>query len=194
MRMQVLSLASLSRLRILCCHELWCRSQTPLSYYAAMAVVYAGSCSSDSTPSLGTSLCCGCSPKKTKKNFFVFLLTTNNELCYLFRRLWGTPRPDLNLLNLLGAHWSKFPHLYIKQMGNKDLRYSTGKSTRNCVVTYMGKESEKEWILYNWFTLLYTWNQHTFVNQLYSNKIVKEFFKKTKKKKNFQEFPLWLSS
>ena len=33
----------------------------------AVAVVLAGSCSSDSTPSLGTSICHGCGPKKRKK-------------------------------------------------------------------------------------------------------------------------------
>ena len=32
----------------------------------AVAVVEAGSCSSDSTPSLGASICRGCSPPKTK--------------------------------------------------------------------------------------------------------------------------------
>ena len=32
----------------------------------AVAVVKAGSYSSDSTPSLGTSICCECGPKKTK--------------------------------------------------------------------------------------------------------------------------------
>ena len=32
-----------------------------------VAVAVAGSCSSDSTPILGTSIRCGCSPKKTKK-------------------------------------------------------------------------------------------------------------------------------
>ena len=35
-----------------------------LRSHAAVAVVKAGSCSSDSTPNLGTSMCCGCSPKK----------------------------------------------------------------------------------------------------------------------------------
>ena len=29
---------------------------------------------------------------------------------------------------------------------NKDLRYSTGNSTQYSVTTYIGKESEKEWI------------------------------------------------
>ena len=32
----------------------------------AVAVVWAGSYSSDSAPSLGTSICHGCDPKKTK--------------------------------------------------------------------------------------------------------------------------------
>ena len=41
----------------------WVKDQTLL-----WAVALAGSCSSDSTPSLGTSLCCGCSPKETKQN------------------------------------------------------------------------------------------------------------------------------
>ena len=36
--------------------------------------------------------------------------------------------------------------LYIKQIINRDLLYSTGKSTQYFVITYMGKESEKEWI------------------------------------------------
>ena len=31
-------------------------------------------------------------------------------------------------------------------MGNKDLLYSTRKSTQYSVITNMGKESEKEWI------------------------------------------------
>ena len=32
----------------------------------AVAVAVAGSYSSDQTPSLGSSICCGCGPKKTK--------------------------------------------------------------------------------------------------------------------------------
>ena len=31
-------------------------------------------------------------------------------------------------------------------MTNKDLLYSTGNSTQYSVMTYMGKESKKEWI------------------------------------------------
>ena len=35
---------------------------------------------------------------------------------------------------------------YIKQMTNENLLYSTGNSTQYSVMTYMGIESEKEWI------------------------------------------------
>ena len=47
------------------CYALWCRLQTQLGSSAAAAV--AGSCSSDSTPSLGSSICCRCSHKKQKR-------------------------------------------------------------------------------------------------------------------------------
>ena len=68
MRIRVPSLASLSGLRIWHLCELQCRLQTWLTSAVAVAVAQAGSCSSDSTPSLGTSICCGWGPKKTKKN------------------------------------------------------------------------------------------------------------------------------
>ena len=61
------SLALLSVLRIQGYHELWYRSQTGLGSCIAVAVVQASGCSSDSTPSLGTSICSGCGPKKQKK-------------------------------------------------------------------------------------------------------------------------------
>ena len=67
MRMKVQSLAVLSGLRIYHCHELSCRSQNRLGSCVAMAVVKAGVCSSNSTPSLGTSICHRCGPKKEKK-------------------------------------------------------------------------------------------------------------------------------
>ena len=35
---------------------------------------------------------------------------------------------------------------YLKQIGNKALLYSTENSTQYSVITYMGKESEEEWI------------------------------------------------
>jgi len=65
--MHVLSLGALRRLRIRHCSELWCRSQMWLGSRVAVPVAVAGSCSSDSTPSLGASVCCKCSPKKKKK-------------------------------------------------------------------------------------------------------------------------------
>ena len=67
MRWRVRSLASLSGLRIRCCHELGCRSQVQLGSRVAVALAQAGGYSSDSTPRLGTSICRGYGPKKTKQ-------------------------------------------------------------------------------------------------------------------------------
>ena len=67
MRTGVQSLALLSELRIQHCRELHCRLQMRLRSGVAVAVAEAGSYSSDSTPSLGTSVCCGCGPKKIKR-------------------------------------------------------------------------------------------------------------------------------
>ena len=36
--------------------------------------------------------------------------------------------------------------LYIKEINNKDLLYSTGNNTQYLVITYNGKESKKEYI------------------------------------------------
>ena len=66
-RSWVQSLASFSGLRIPHCHELWCRSQTWLRSFVAVAVACVGNCSSDSTPGLVPSICCRCSPEKKKK-------------------------------------------------------------------------------------------------------------------------------
>ena len=66
-RSRVLSLASLSGSRIQHYHELWCRLQTRLRPGIAVAVAQASGYSSDQTPSLGTSMCPRCGPKKTKK-------------------------------------------------------------------------------------------------------------------------------
>ena len=64
----VQSLASLPGLRIQHCREVRCRSQTQLGCGIAVAVVEAGSCSSDWTPSLGPSMCHRCGHKKTNNN------------------------------------------------------------------------------------------------------------------------------
>ena len=67
MRLWVWSLALLSELRIWHCCELRCSLQGWLGCGVATTVAVAGNCSSDSTPSLGISICYGCSPKKKKK-------------------------------------------------------------------------------------------------------------------------------
>ena len=67
MRLRLQSLALLSELRMQRCRELWCRSQMWLGSGVAVAVAKAGSCSSDLTPSLGTSKCHWWGPKKKKK-------------------------------------------------------------------------------------------------------------------------------
>ena len=55
-------------------------------------------------------------------------------------------------------------------MINENSVYSTRKSSQQFVITYMGKE-DGYMCLYNWFTLLYPWNEYTIVSQLYSDKI-----------------------
>ena len=67
MRTQLWSLALVRRLRIRRCRELWCRLKTQLRSGVAVAVAKASSYTSDLAPSWGTSICCGCDPKKTKK-------------------------------------------------------------------------------------------------------------------------------
>ena len=57
LRLRIQSLALFSGLRIQHCHKLWCRSQTQLRSRVAVAVVQDCSCSSNSTPGLGTSIC-----------------------------------------------------------------------------------------------------------------------------------------
>ena len=59
LRMWVQSLASLSGLRVWCCHRLQCRSHVGLRSCVAVAVMLVGSCSPDLTSSLGTSYATG---------------------------------------------------------------------------------------------------------------------------------------
>ena len=65
MRMQVWSLALLNVLRIRRCRELWCGSQMQLG--SGIAVAEASDYSPNWTPSLGTSICCGCGPPPKKE-------------------------------------------------------------------------------------------------------------------------------
>ena len=83
MRTQVPSLALLSGLRIWRCRELWCRWQTQLRSGIDVTVKQASSYSSNSTPSLGTSICCECSPKKTKNKLKLHVLKTG----HLFKKI-----------------------------------------------------------------------------------------------------------
>ena len=64
MRMLVWPLDLLSGLRSWHCCELWYRSQMWLGSSIAVVVAWARSSSSNSTPRLGTSICCRCGPKK----------------------------------------------------------------------------------------------------------------------------------
>ena len=67
MRSRVRFLASLTGLGIQCCRELWCRSQSQLGSGVALAVVQAGSCSSDQTPGLEPPYAVSAALKKDKK-------------------------------------------------------------------------------------------------------------------------------
>ena len=69
MRTQGQSVALLGELKIWCCRELWCMSQTQLGSGVAVDVVLPSCYSSDWIPSLGTSICLGHSPKKTQNLF-----------------------------------------------------------------------------------------------------------------------------
>ena len=67
MRTQVRTLTLLSGLRIWHCQELVAQITEQLGSGVAVAVGQAGSCSSDSTSSLETSICHRCGPKKQNK-------------------------------------------------------------------------------------------------------------------------------
>ena len=75
MRTQGQSLALLSGLRIQHCQELCCRSQMQLGSCVSVALVQGGGYRSNWTPSLGTSICCGCGPRKTKMTKNIYILT-----------------------------------------------------------------------------------------------------------------------
>ena len=84
MKLRVRSLASLSGSVTWRCCELWCRSKTQLRSRIALAVAETGSCISNWTPSLGTSICCGWGPKKKKKGFFVFVVCILTTYVFIF--------------------------------------------------------------------------------------------------------------
>ena len=94
MRTRVWSLVSLSGLRSQRCCELWCRLQTWLRSHVAVA--WAGIYSSNSTPSLQTSICRGCSPKKPKKK--------KNEIVALARSFFSHSLRGLLFKDYLHLH------------------------------------------------------------------------------------------
>ena len=90
MRMWIWSLALLGWLRIQWYHNLWWKMR--LGSGIAVAVVQTGSCSSDRTPSLGTSISCRCGPKrKKKKRIKVYVIKLINLLTFKNRQYWGIP-------------------------------------------------------------------------------------------------------
>ena len=94
MKMRVRCLAYISGLRVRRCPELWCGLQTQLASQVAVAVAVAvalaqAGSNSDSTPSLGTSICCKCGPEKQNKNkppFIeaLYLRLEHNTCCNIF--------------------------------------------------------------------------------------------------------------
>ena len=73
-----------------------------------------------------------------------------------------------------GINWEAGIDIYsLLGISNKDPPYSTGKSTKYCVITYMGKESEKEWIYVYITDSLRCTPETNIVSQLYSNKVSK---------------------
>ena len=99
MRTHVRSLDPLSKLRIQCCCELWCRSQTRLRTVIAVAV--ACSCSSDLTPSLRTAICCtstswkwASSPKKRTLSYIRGPSLLSPACCWV-GKCWGSRTPPM---------------------------------------------------------------------------------------------------
>ena len=85
MRTQIQFLALLGGLRIWHSCELWYRSQMQLRSCIAVAVVWVSSCSSDSVPSLGTSMSWVQPLKKKKRKLrHAFLPFQSLQLLFLF--------------------------------------------------------------------------------------------------------------
>ena len=59
--------------------------------------------------------------------------------------------PGVESLDLMAAWETEidiYTLLYVKQITNKDLLYSTGNSSQYSVMIHMRKESKKKWIYY----------------------------------------------
>ena len=106
-----------------------------------MAGGYTDNGSSDSTPSLGISICLGGNPKKQEKN------KNENKKKQLYQGNWPKETKDPEETVYVSEFGiNTYTLLYLKQIINKALLYSTGNSTQYSAITYMGKEFEKEWM------------------------------------------------
>ena len=110
MRTQDWSLALFSGLRIQKLPELWCRLQTQLGSHIAVTVAEAGSYSSDSTPSLGTSICHKCGQKDDDNNNNSNNNNNNKCPCWTPFLIPWTSLTELSLLPLSGIIWVLLHH------------------------------------------------------------------------------------
>ena len=76
------------------------------------------------------------------------LFTRQKHTHRLEKHIYGYQSRNVGVggMNKLGVWDLTFTLLYIKQIINKDLLYSTGNSTQYTVITYKRKESGKKWI------------------------------------------------
>ena len=96
LRMQVRSLASLSGLRILRYRELWCEVTDVTQIWHDCRC----GCGSNSTPSLGTSICCRCSLTRKKKQ---------KQAAGLRTRVWGRLFTVWNCFHVNHCDWPPKP-------------------------------------------------------------------------------------
>ena len=75
---------------------------------------------------------------------------------------------------------SRYKLLYIKEINNKALLHSTGNYIKHLVITYNGKESEKEYICVNITESLFCTPKTNTTLQIHYNSISLMFFKKMK--------------
>ena len=81
------------------------------------------------------------SKKKNDTNEFIYKTETDSQASKTDLRLQKGTHEGRDKLGV----WDYHIHSTIYKIINKDLLYSTGNSTQYSVITYMGKESEKEW-------------------------------------------------
>ena len=136
MRLQIGSLASPSGFRIRHCHKLWCRLQTQLGSRVAVALALAGGYISDSTPSLGTSMCYGCGTEEKKKWNSPSALNCW-EAWEIWTFLWSSFQPDPGAFHRKGEQEvNGYPH-HIRWgafFSDKITEYKIEKSIKNHLV------------------------------------------------------------